>query len=68
MDNAVNASKGEGTRMTLTQARIWIRKYDEAYMTDETWPCKYGHLNCSVRNGGTCLDETLTNFPQLEEE
>ena len=54
--------------MTLTQARIWIRKYDEAYMTDETWPCKYGHLNCSDRNGGTCLDETLTNFPQLEEE
>lgn len=29
--------------------------------------CKYGHLGCSDRPGGRCLDEMLTQHPELAE-
>jgi hypothetical protein len=26
-------------------------------IAEEAWPCKYGHINCSDRQGGVCSDE-----------
>jgi hypothetical protein len=48
---------------TLAAARAFIERKDQ---TDRAHSCCHGHYDCSDRDGGACLDETLSNFPELE--
>ena len=45
-------------------ARRWLARYDEAF---EHYDCKHGHMECSNIPGGRCLDETLQNYPELND-
>jgi hypothetical protein len=35
--------------------------------TDRAHPCCHGN-DCSTYDNGPCLDETLSNFPELESD
>jgi len=49
----------------LNEARAFLKRQRE---TERAHYCKHGHYDCSDHDGGRCLDETLNQFPQLEDE
>ena len=49
---------------TLAAARQFLKRHAE---TERDHHCGYGHFGCSWYDGGPCLDETLSNFPELED-
>ena len=33
---------------------------------DDAEPCEHGHLSCATEQGGPCLDEVMSTFPDAE--
>jgi hypothetical protein len=48
--------RSRAARMTHAQAEAFAASYPWS----EDHPCEHGHLGCSDRDGGACLDEVLT--------
>lgn len=45
------------------EAFRWLERYHD---TMQPATCCNGHLECSDVEGGRCLDQTLTEFPELD--
>ena len=64
------------TREKLQRLPHWtytIKMVAEAFMREyydgaNDCSCEHGHLDCSTYEGGPCMDEVLTNFPELIED
>jgi hypothetical protein len=50
---------------TIEFARKFLRDLDAS---DKDYFCCYGHGGCSTYHHGPCMDETLSNFPELVDE
>ena len=59
-----DAHSGECRIVSLEGAKVFIAMHENA---DRLYPCCYGHLECSTYRGGPCFDETLGNFPELND-
>jgi hypothetical protein len=51
----------------LTAAK-WLARYRSLMAIDRTKPCKYGHNDCSIRERGACMNEILSEHPELDDE
>ena len=47
------------------RARRYIADFYAAFEHHE---CRYGHQQCAIIPGGRCFDETLCNYPELQDE
>lgn len=50
---------------TLRGARLFLQQHHESA---RAYSCYLGHYDCSTYSDGPCLDETLSNFPEAEED
>lgn len=49
---------------TKKGAEEFMRRYRA---TERAHPCYLGHTDCSTHDGGPCMDETLSNFPDADD-
>ena len=49
---------------TLIGAKLFMKKFGE---TEKAYTCVHGHFDCSIADGGPCMDETLSNFPEAND-
>jgi hypothetical protein len=50
----------------IERARNWSYA-DRVSATDRAHPCQYGHLDCSTRDGGACVDEVMSAAEEAEQ-
>ena len=49
-------------------AERFLKQLDKANATcGGAYSCEHGHLGCSTFERGPCMDEVLSNFPELAE-
>jgi hypothetical protein len=50
---------------TWNDAAEFMDLFEERRAADRLEPCQHGHLECSTRHGGPCVDEVLHQHPEL---
>ena len=52
---------------TEAAAKKWWAQYQRLQNIDRCKCCEHGHFDCSIVESGACMDEILSNYPQLGE-